>query len=164
MNDGQHTNELFRLEIGDINIPRPGIWQWTHQPQNPNTPAPDAREGHCSAIFRKSFVIFGGLGTSGLLNDVAALDLESWEWQVPAIIGIPPLRRHQHTGCAIYNQLVIFGGFSQYGDCENGEPPTMGSFSLDTFVFPHQAAVWAYIESCIRPQPVLTAQKRAALT
>ena len=135
--DGQHSNELFRLDIGDINIPRPGIWQWSHQPQNPKSPAPEAREGHCAAIFRRTFVIFGGLGTSGLLNDVAALDLENWEWFTPAIIGIPPLRRHQHTGCAIYNQLVIFGGFSQYGDCENGEqnpPRTLYSRSLHSLI------------------------------
>ena len=69
------------------------------------------------------------------MNDVAALDLESWEWQVPAIIGIPPLRRHQHASCAIYNQLIIFGGFSQYGDCENGSPQPARSIESSSLSF-----------------------------
>ena len=94
---GQHSKELFRLEIGDMNIPRPGVFQWINQPQNPSSRAPDAREGHSATVFRRSLVIFGGLGPHGLYNDVAALDLATMEWGVPPVIGSPPLRRFCHA-------------------------------------------------------------------
>eukprot|EP00292_Cryptomonas_paramecium_P022480 CAMPEP_0113664684 /NCGR_PEP_ID=MMETSP0038_2-20120614/1874_1 /TAXON_ID=2898 /ORGANISM="Cryptomonas paramecium" /LENGTH=198 /DNA_ID=CAMNT_0000579929 /DNA_START=141 /DNA_END=734 /DNA_ORIENTATION=+ /assembly_acc=CAM_ASM_000170 len=117
--NGQPSNELYILEIGDLNHPNAGNVRWIQQPLNPHSIIPEAREGHSACIFRKYFVIFGGLGLPGLLNDVCSLDLETWEWSKPDISGIPPLRRHNHTGCQMDQRVVIFGGFSEHGDCEN---------------------------------------------
>jgi len=76
-------------------------------------------QGHSATIFRNFFVIFGGMGPEGLLNDVSALNLDSMEWVPPSTSGLPPIRRHQHSSCTFARNLVIFGGFSEYGDVEN---------------------------------------------
>ena len=59
------------------------------------------------------------MGPEGLLNDVSALNLDSMEWVPPSTSGLPPIRRHQHSSCTFARNLVIFGGFSEYGDVEN---------------------------------------------
>eukprot|EP00802_Teleaulax_amphioxeia_P005903 Tamp_05907.p1 GENE.Tamp_05907~~Tamp_05907.p1 ORF type:complete len:772 (-),score=126.19 Tamp_05907:439-2754(-) len=117
---GRHCNDLWQLDVGDLTPPRRGTWQWTQLTVKPTIDGlPSRRGGHSATVFRNYFVIFGGLGPEGLLNDVAALDLDNMEWKAPSTSGQPPIRRHQHSSCTFARQLVVFGGFSEYGDCEN---------------------------------------------
>ena len=117
---GRHCNDVWRLEVGDLTPPRRGTWQWTMLSVKPSVEGlPSRREGHTATIFRNCFVAFGGLGPEGLLNDVCTLNLDSTEWMQPSTSGIPPIRRHQHSACTLGRRYVIFGGFSEYGDCEN---------------------------------------------
>ena len=118
LNGGQ-TNDLYRFDVGECRAPRRGTWMWSMQPTAPSAPSPPPREGHTATIFRNYFVIFGGLGLDGLLNDIHALDLDTLVWSVPETSGVLPIRRHQHSSCTFSRNLVIFGGYSEYGDSEN---------------------------------------------
>ena len=117
---GRHCNDLWQLALGDLTPPHRGAWQWTMLTIKPSVEgAPSRREGHTATVFRNYLVIFGGLGPSGLLNDVSAFNLDTMEWAPPPTSGLPPIRRHRHSACTFARQWVIFGGFSEYGDVEN---------------------------------------------
>ncbi|KAJ1492336.1 hypothetical protein T484DRAFT_1771645 [Baffinella frigidus] len=119
LNGGQ-TNDLYRFDVGECRSPRRGTWMWSMQPTAPSRdPPPPPREGHSATIFRNYFVIFGGLGLDGLLNDIYHFDLDTLVWSRPETSGVLPIRRHQHSSCTFSRNLVIFGGYSEYGDSEN---------------------------------------------
>jgi len=120
VSSGKHSNELFSLEVGNLHPPRTGRWIWsTVTAKSQHGKLPEGREGHSATAFRKFLVFFGGLGREGLKNDVFTFDLDSLEWSTPPLTGELPIRRYHHSSCTFGREWVHFGGYSEYGDCED---------------------------------------------
>ena len=68
---GGRTAEGRRL--GDVWSLSTATWTWQHVPSIGSAPSP--RWGAAAAIWDFSLVIFGGTGTTALLNDLWLLDI-----------------------------------------------------------------------------------------
>ena len=77
--------------------------------------APCPRGAQASTVSCGKLFVFGGYGgwayNLDYLNDVCILDLETWEWSSPKIIGRGPSPRCGHKACTIHDgKLVVLGG------------------------------------------------------
>jgi hypothetical protein len=122
-------------------VPAGDTWRYSlrcHWWINVNPPsAPPARSGAASAVegppvTQNRLIVFGGRGSSGLLNDVWALDLQSFQWLHLPAAGTPPAPREFATASfhATDDEILIFGGNTSE-DAANPTPQNdLWSFSL----------------------------------
>jgi len=113
--DSQLSSGTWQLSLGDAP-------QW--EPVTPAGDLPSGRLGH-SAVYdpaRQRMIVFGGLGSAGVVNDVWELSLSStptWSQVLPS--GTSPSPRRYHT--AIYDPLrdrmLVFGGDNALGTWYN---------------------------------------------
>nr|AML77323.1 putative LOV domain-containing protein [Ptilidium ciliare var. pulcherrimum] len=106
----QPMNDTFVL---DLSVARP---QWKYV--EVNSPPP-GRWGHTLSCLNGSWlVVFGGCGSSGLLNDVYVLDLNSKQptWREVGAGAGAPLPRSWHSSCTLDgSKLVVSGGCADSG-------------------------------------------------
>ena len=100
--------------------------------------APCPRGAHASTVSCGKLFVFGGYGgwkyNLDYLNDVCILNLETWEWSSPKIIGIGPSPRCGHRACTIHDcKLIVLGG------CNHNEV-----FS-DVFLLEEQNKVYEWV-------------------
>ena len=105
--------------------------------------APSPRGAHSATLIGDTLYIFGGYGGQGYsrrdLDDVYALNCDSWTWSKVQTKGMPPEKRSGHQACAIEKKIYIFGGWSsssQFNDL----------FVLDT---EGGAFVWSKLQSVL---------------
>lgn len=104
------TNDLFQLTLD----PTP---HWTQL----SLPGAPPTRVNATAIFdepRRRMIVFGGQGSSGLLNDVWAFNLASNSWTQLFPTGTSPASRYDHT--AVYDlrrqRMLVHGGYTVGGN------------------------------------------------
>jgi len=116
-NDEAACNLLFTFSTS--------TYQWS-RPQVEGD-VPGERDGHSADIIGNYMYVFGGYEEiiERFGQDVYRLDLTSFTWKLLSCIGEPPVHRDFHTGTAMGNLMVIFGGRS---DLTGGQwqPVNMG--------------------------------------
>ena len=97
-------------------------WKWRLRPTTGKVPS--ARRGHSASRVGKKMWVFGGIqGVSRYLADLYVLDLDTFEWEIPACTGEVPSCRAWHTANVVGNssQILFFGGTAGrvnfYNDC-----------------------------------------------
>jgi Galactose oxidase, central domain/Kelch motif len=73
------------------------------------TGAPGPRGGHASCVVGNCMIVYGGKGT-GLLSDVWALNLVTYEWKNLEDANSELTKRQQMGGVALDSTVYIFGG------------------------------------------------------
>ena len=114
-------------------------FQLSNQEWN-NVPPP--RGGHSATLIGDLLYVFGGYGGLGYgrrdLDDLYALNIDTWKWTKIAAKGTYPDRRSGHQACAVEKKIYIFGGsnsVTQFSDlhCLDTEqdPPLWTKLSCD---------------------------------
>ena len=104
--DGSYRNDVWELSLS-------GTPAWSQLA--PSGTPPSARFDH-TAIFdavNDRMIVFGGLWSSGVLNDVWELSFSGGpKWTQLAPLGTPPIARQAH--CAVWDsvrsRMIVFGG------------------------------------------------------
>ncbi len=73
---------------------------------------PSPREGQCSVLFKKKYmVIYGGWSSEESFNECHILDLEEMTWlAIDKEIGVRPSSRESQSCCIIKDEIYLFGG------------------------------------------------------
>lgn len=83
--------------------------------QMPTAGSPQARYGHCAVMMdNNKMIVWGGLGSSSLLNDGGILDIDAYSWSAMSTTGAPSARLF--PGCVSNgSKMVVFGGINTDG-------------------------------------------------
>jgi hypothetical protein len=73
---------------------------------------PSPRHRHACAALGPYFVVFGGFGPSGFLNDVHILNSKTMTWLSQKIHGTPPIPRAGATLTRYSSKLIVYGGYN----------------------------------------------------
>lgn len=105
---GSFVNDVYALDTEK--------WVWKHHVCKTDAGRmPRPRGSHASCIIpeRNIMVTFGGQNDSGMMNDLWVLNLNTYEWVKPTVVGFPPAPRSGHT--LTYDlerkKIFLFGGF-----------------------------------------------------
>lgn len=75
-------------------------------------------------LINPCLVLFGGLGASGVLNDVYFYNIQSRCWTRQDIVGTQPLPRESHTANLWIDEkvpkIVIYGGYISHDGNSGG--------------------------------------------
>jgi N-acetylneuraminic acid mutarotase len=93
--------------------------RWSYPPLSGKVP--EAREGHAAWTYRKSMVVYGGIGRSSLLSDFHMLDLKQNIWYELEQIGQLPGPRESMGFTNLNDKLYIFGGNISEPNAEEDE-------------------------------------------
>ncbi|KAI8336937.1 hypothetical protein BC941DRAFT_334163, partial [Chlamydoabsidia padenii] len=125
------TNHLYVLNLT--------THVWTRYIAPPDSDkAPKARYFHSTNVYRRSLIVFGGMGYSrqsadGLcvLDDVAVFDVDTMSWRQPIVQPslFVPRPRYAHLATISDQRLFVIGG----QDMSNGYLPEINVLNLDTF-------------------------------
>lgn len=136
------SDELWQLQFGD-----PPAWTLL----TPAGPAPDARTGH-GAVFdpsRKRWLVFGGFGTTALLDDLwsYSLDLDLWTDRTPLAPGPGPRTAHALVFDSLGDAAIVVGGAN--GGFEL--PDELWRVSAGSPLAGRTPGVWTPIPAAVRP-------------
>lgn len=120
----KRTNDLHIFNTGtrkwDLDMKCKGQW-----------PAP--RSFHTTTAVGKRVIVTGGRGQdNNHLADFHIFDTETKEWMQPAVSGDLPKPRGQHCVAVVGDQLVLYGGSSDF----SAEVMACQKFYNDTYVLP----------------------------
>jgi N-acetylneuraminic acid mutarotase len=114
---GKHQADLFVLDVNTQ------IWKKFFVFDQP-----PARSEHTLTKIGNEHYLFGGVNSSGVLDELWALNMDSVAWasktlELPGIVWEklqgPGFSTRGHAAVAINSQLVIFGGIGADGECSN---------------------------------------------
>jgi hypothetical protein len=81
-----------------------------------STVSPTPRSEFAHVKDKDSFIIFGGEGDTGLLNDLYMFNIKNKEWKILQVSSaISPTPRRASCLATSYDELYIFGGYSETG-------------------------------------------------
>ncbi len=117
-------------------------FQWRNITPQSGT-QPEARR-YGSAIYDavgRQIIVFGGLGTSGFLNDLWSFDLNTQKWSRLEASGAPsPRFGHNAVYDSVGRQMVVWAGQES------------GKFYNDTWILDLQSMVWRNVSPAQRPK------------
>lgn len=89
-------------------LPTVGLWS---SPAVAGTP-PSRRSGHSITLQGENVIVIGGYNGSEILMDIGILNLRTWCWSIPQIVGdrLPPLVGHSADLLPQTSWIFIFGG------------------------------------------------------
>ncbi|OMJ65648.1 hypothetical protein SteCoe_37847 [Stentor coeruleus] len=82
---------------------------------------PEAREGHAAGVIRNFMVIYGGSGIKGLLSNMFAFNLTTFEWKELEQQGAQMGVRESMSSAVVNDCMYIFGGNISDHSSENDE-------------------------------------------
>jgi N-acetylneuraminic acid mutarotase len=104
-------NDLYVLDISSL--------MWTEIYPNGRSPAVREFATLCG-YGEEMLILFGGTAATTYseidYNDIHAFDLQSNEWQGPAVTGPIPEKRYSHCSVTWRDQMIVFGGLNSNQD------------------------------------------------
>ena len=81
---------------------------------------PAGRWGHSAVAVAgpdhtQSLVIFGGMGTAGILSDAWEFSFVTMIWSSLTVSGSPPAARYLHTVVQLGSKMFMYGGMTKFG-------------------------------------------------
>lgn len=89
-------------------LPTVGVWT---SPAVAGSP-PSRRSGHTITLQGENVIVVGGYNGTEILSDIGILNLRTWYWSIPQIVGdrLPPLVGHSADLLPQTSWIFIFGG------------------------------------------------------
>ena len=108
--------------------------------------APTPRSAHSACLIDRSIYVFGGYGGKGFsradFNDLYSLHVDTLAWTKHVdVTGEPPAKRSCHTGLAVKQTMLVYGGWSR------------GTRFSDLHSFDTETLTWSKVDSAVMSPP-----------
>jgi hypothetical protein len=111
-----YLGDVWALDVDAVPL------KW-HKPTMGGRGVPAPRYGHSASLTAGGdgagdILVFGGKGENGLLlNDLWAMNVEKWAWELLVSTSAPPSPRLGHSAVAVGEKLLLFGGYDGGSTC-----------------------------------------------
>eukprot|EP00743_Colponemidia_sp_Colp-15_P003284 GILK01003546.1.p1 GENE.GILK01003546.1~~GILK01003546.1.p1 ORF type:complete len:312 (-),score=35.40 GILK01003546.1:194-1129(-) len=96
------------LDFNEVHTFHPGDNKWERGVAKGREPKP--RNSHSAVLHQQRMIVFGGANSSGPMEDVQSLNLESMEWTPVQVQDHMPAAREMHTANVYDSKMYVFGG------------------------------------------------------